>query len=337
MNVPSELPVPQPTKPSNAGDLWHAPRRPFRLIVALFGLIWITNAGFQFYAWLGQPAGQGSRNLIRAFIKPAAGAPSWLKPYILAVAHGVERIGPEKIAVIMIVIAALIGLSLLFRVGVTVAAWLGIAYCFFCWTSLNALGYPYAGGQTDPGVFVPYMISFVFILSVLPVLKEPQPGTARFPNQLWNVARILFGLLWAFDAALKWQPGFLFHFMSQLTSVLPGQPRWIAAYLGFVIIIVRAVGPLLVATVTALIESLIALSLLTGRALRLFVPLGFLWSLSVWSTAEAFGGPYTSAGTGVRGNVIGNVFIYAIIFTLLLASLGIRGKEPKANQSAGTA
>lgn len=336
MRVPSVAPVPQPNRYSDPHALWHTSRRPFRLLIGVFGLIWLMNAGFQFSGWLAQPGGQGSANLIRAFTKPAGGAPSWLKPYILAVAQGVEHVGPHMIAIAMIAIAALIGFALLFRVAVAAAAWLGIVYCFFCWTTLNALGYPYAGGQTDPGVFVPYMISFVFILSVLPVVTETQPGLARFPNRLWTVGRILFGLLWAFDATLKWQPGFLFHFLSQLTSVVPGQPSWIAAYLGVVIVIVRAVGPLVVAVVTALIESSIALSLLTGRALRLFIPIGFLWSISVWSTAETFGGPYTSAGTGVRGNVIGNVFIYAVIFILLWSSLGfhIPGRRPSQNADA---
>ncbi len=312
---------------STPQELWHVARRPFRVLIGLFGAIWIANAGFQFFAWLAQPGTQGATNLIRAFSKPAAGAPSWLKPYILVVAHGVEQIGPHAVALAMVVIAGLIGLAFLARVGVAVAAWLGIAYCFFCWTTLNALGYPYTGGQTDPGVFVAYMISFVFILSILPVLTETQPGSAQFPNRLWTLGRILFGLLWAFDAALKWQPAFLDHFMSQLTSVVSGQPGWIAAYLGFVIAIVGAIGPFFVAVLVALIESAIALSLLTGRALRIFVPLGFLWSLAIWSTAETFGGPYTSAGTGVRGNVIGNVFIYAVIFLLLWVSLGVSSPE----------
>lgn len=328
--------VPEAASASRSQDLWRVARRPFRVLVGLFGAIWIANAGFQIWAWLAQPGGQGAANLVRAFAKPAGGSPSWLKPYILAVAHGVQQIGPHAVAVAMIVIACLIGLAFLFRIGVTAAVGLGLAYCFFCWTTLDSLGYPYAGGQTDPGVFVAYIVSFVFILSVLPVLTENRPGSTPFPNRMWTLGRILFGLLWAFDAALKWQPGFMFHFMDQLTSVVPGQPGWIAAWLGFVIAIVRAVGPLFVAVVVALIESTIALSLLTGRALRLFVPLGFLWSLAIWSTAETFGGPYTSTGTGVRGNVIGNVFIYAVIFLFLWASMGFGNplRRTKPNSDA---
>ncbi len=38
---------------------------------------------------------------------------------------------------------------------------------------------------------------------------------------------------------------------------------------------------------------------------------------AIRTTAEAFGGPYSSAGTGVRGNVLGNVLIYLIPFVFL--------------------
>ena len=63
----------------------------------------------------------------------------------------------------------------------------------------------------------------------------------------------------------------------------------------------------------------IAVGLLSGRWLQIVLPFGILYSLAVWSTAEAFGGPYTLAGTGVRGNVIGNVVVYVIVFLFLWA------------------
>jgi hypothetical protein len=90
--------------------------------------------------------------------------------------------------------------------------------------------------------------------------------------------------------------------MDQLTGALPGQPLWIAAYIGFVVGVVSLIGPGVVAVVVAVGKSLLALSLLSGRWLRLSLPLGILYSLAVCSTAEGFGGPYTNAGTGVRGD-----------------------------------
>lgn len=62
---------------------------------------------------------------------------------------------------------------------------------------------------------------------------------------------------------------------------------------------------------------MIAASLLSGRGLKLFVPIGLLYSLAVWTTAEGWRGSYITAGTRVLGNVLGNVIIYAFIFAYL--------------------
>lgn len=123
--------------------------------------------------------------------------------------------------------------------------------------------------------------------------------------------------MWLFDAALKWLPAFLLHFSSQITSVIPGQPHWVALWLGFVAEIVHAIGPIPVAVLVGLSETAIAAALLSGRWLPIAVPFALAYSLSVWCTAEAFGGPYSRAGTGVRGNVLGNVLIYLIPLVFL--------------------
>ena len=70
--------------------------------------------------------------------------------------------------------------------------------------------------------------------------------------------------------------------------------------------------------IVAIIETGIALSLLTGWLLRVVAPLGFLYSLAVWTTAEGWGGPYTTSGTGIRGDVIGNALLYAVIFMFFM-------------------
>ncbi len=298
-------------------SLFHARKRPLRLLIVVFGLVWLMNALFAAHAWLLEPGGEGAANLIGAFRKPIAGAPLWLKPYLLSVTKAVLAIGPSRIAVAMVAIDALIGLALLSGIAAAPFSWFAILYCFFCWTTLNAFGFPYSDGQTDPGVFVVYMIAFLFILAALARLRQKGAGGGFFHERLWTAARILFGLLWAFDAALKWLPAFHDHFLHQLTSILPGEPPWFAAYLGFIIVLVGALGPRLVATMVALIETLIAAGILAGRGLGLVIPLGLAWSFAVWSTAEAFGGPYTSTGTGVRGNVLGNVLIYMIPFFFL--------------------
>ncbi|HVC62787.1 MAG TPA: hypothetical protein VND19_20790 [Acetobacteraceae bacterium] len=310
----------------------------FRGIVALFGAIWLLNAGFQFSAWIWQPRQGEHGGLPGVLTHTVSNAPGWLRPGVLAVQQAVGGIGPQWVALGMVAIALLLGLSLIFRFGLRAACWLGIAYSLVCWVTLGGLGYPYGGGQTDPGVFPAYAIAFVFVLSLVPAISRPRQAgfgpNDRPTTSVWTVARLLFGLLWAFDAALKWDPYFLTHFLDQLTPAVQGQPAWIAAYIGFVIAIVKIVGPMLVAVVVALVETAIALSLLTGWWLRLSVPLGFLYSLAVWTTGEGWGGPYSAAGTGVRGDVLGNVLIYAVIFLFLLPSRARTAERVLADQAA---
>lgn len=281
-----------------------------RALTGVFGVIWLVNAAFQAEAWLIVPSARA--NFLHALTKPITKVPDAVRPLLLAIRDGVMFVGPEVIVGIMVVIAILLGLALLTRRMIRPAAFCGIIYSVICWVVLNGFGYPYANGQTDPGVFVAYAIAFLFVLSVAPLLREGHGELHPDDNRLWNLARLCFGALWLFDAALKWVPAFLLHFASQITSVIPGQPQWVAVWLGFIAVIIGAIGPVVVAALVGLSETVIAAGLLSGRFLRLVIPFAMLYSFAVWSTAEAFGGPYSTAGTGVRGNVLGNVLIYLI-------------------------
>lgn len=312
--------------PAGAVRAWDA----FATLRRLLGALWLLNAGFQAYAWLWPP--RAAARLLHAYSKPLAAAPGWLRPYLDAVVRGVGTVGPHWVALLMVLLDLAIALALLSGRWLRAISWLGIAYCLFCWSTLDAFGYPYAGGQTDPGVFVNYALAFAMVLAALDRVAR-LPGERASRADPFRAARLLFGLLWAFDAALKWQPYFLTHFTAQLTGALPGQPAWIAAYLGLVIAAVHAIGPTLVAILVALVETALALSLLTGYALSASLPLGALYSLAVWTTAEGWGGPYTAAGTGVRGNVAGNVIVYVIVFMYLWAARAAASPRPKAGLS----
>ncbi|MBW4050130.1 MAG: hypothetical protein HIU85_01535 [Proteobacteria bacterium] len=291
----------------------------FGVLTGVFGAIWLANAAFQAMAWLAVPAAKA--NLIHAFAKPASKVPEGVRPLLLAAVHGTEALGPRIVAGCMVVIALLLGVALLARRHVGLAAKAGIVYSAICWVFLNGFGFPYAGGQTDPGVFVAYAIAFLFVLSVAPAIEGAKTAAPGSSERLWQAGRISFGLLWLFDAALKWVPAFLFHFTSQITSAIPGQPAWIAAWLGFVATVIHAIGAVPIAILVGLSETAIAVALLSGRWLRLAIPFGIAYSLAVWSTAEAFGGPYSTAGTGVRGNVLGNVLMYLMPFLFLWVGL----------------
>ncbi|MDE2276291.1 MAG: hypothetical protein KGK09_08350, partial [Burkholderiales bacterium] len=242
----------------------------------------------------------------------AAVAPAWLRPALQAVHDGVARAGPRPVAAVLVLLELALGTALLAGWRVRGAIALGLGYSLLCWVVLDALGYPYGRGQTDPGVFINYALAFAFAWRAQAVLAGAAPGPDPFRRE-----RLLFGLLWALDAALKWQPGFLTQFMAQLTPAAVGQPAPIAAYIHAVVALVGWIGPLRVAVLTALAETLVAASLLSGRAMRWSVPLAALYCLAVWTSAEGFGGPYGLAGTGVRGDVIGNVLIYVYLFAYL--------------------
>jgi nitrite reductase (NO-forming) len=61
-------------------------------------------------------------------------------------------------------------------------------------------------------------------------------------------------------------------------------------------------------------ETLIALALIAGFARKVTYLAAIVFSLLIWSTAEGFGGPYTSGSSD-----IGTAIIYAVVFASLLA------------------
>ncbi len=286
----------------------------------LLGAIWLANAAFHYLAWVYSP---GGANRVLAAFDQARVAPPWLAPALSALHDGIATLGAERFALFLILLEVLLGLALLTGYRVRTFLVLGLAYSAFCWVALDALGYPYGGGQTDPGVFIAYLLAFLFAWRALGLIEGAPAEAEPFRRE-----RLLFGLLWAFDAALKWQPYFLTHFMDQLLPAAQGQPVWIAAYIRGIAAAVQWIGPGIVAILVAVAETLLAASLLGGWFLRYAVPLGAAYSLAVWSTAEGFGGPYGLTGTGVRGDVLGNVLIYVYLFAYLWsATLRRRGSN----------
>ncbi len=127
--------------------------------------------------------------------------------------------------------------------------------------------------------------------------------------------RIAFGVVWAIDAWLKWQPGFRATMLPSMVAAAQGQPHWLTGWFDFWIHLMRP-DPGLWVDLIALTETTIAVLLLTGLARRAVYLGGALYSLSVWSTAEGFGGPYTAGATD-----IGTSIIYVLVFLALLVKL----------------
>jgi len=80
--------------------------------------------------------------------------------------------------------------------------------------------------------------------------------------------RLLFGVIWAVDAFLKWRPGYRQSYISNLQTAAQGQPHWLHGWFHFWIHL-QSGAPMFWATVTGIAETGLALVLLLGVIRRL--------------------------------------------------------------------
>jgi uncharacterized membrane protein YphA (DoxX/SURF4 family) len=287
----------------------------FALLRIVFGLIWALNTWFQ------ANSAYIDYLFLQSFNAGIDGQPAWLAGYTQAVIHAIQAMGPARVAVATVVIDGLLALSLITGLWLRFLAWVGIAYNLFMWSTVGGLGGPYTQGATDPGTAIVYALAFVFVLLTRSWARfSLAPGRSRGSvSRHWcGIGRFLFGILWAFDAFLKWHPYFLYHADSYLVQSQKGQSAWIVTYIQIFIDIIQMVGPLTFGLFAAIVESLIALSLLSKKGLDYMLPLGFIYSFGLWTTAEGWGGPYGPGFTGNRGDIWGTAIIYCFIFLYLM-------------------
>src|SRR5699024_7631367 len=134
--------------------------------------------------------------------------------------------------------------------------------------------------------------------------------------------RVAFGIIWAISAALAWMSGFAQHYVGYLYNAVQGQPEWLTGWFNMWIGIVTSRAMLFV-WLTRIVESLIALALLTGLARRTTYVVGIIFSLLIWSTAGGFGGPYTIGATNM-----GAALAYVLIFAALIGLDHREGRSP---------
>jgi nitrite reductase (NO-forming) len=129
-----------------------------------------------------------------------------------------------------------------------------------------------------------------------------------------TIVRIIFGFAWLVDAYFKWQPNFQHNVAAIIGQALDGQPTiihvWIQLWVN-----AATMYPTLFGIGIASIETLIALSLITGIFARQAIVLGGIFALLIWSIPQGFGGPYTSESTDIDSGII-----YALVFALLYLS-----------------
>src|SRR5215471_4506813 len=149
--------------------------------------------------------------------------------------------------------------------------------------------------------------------------NTPAPGAfAHWRLEGIGLLRILFGVVWGFDAWFKWQPDFVNNFATYVTGAQDGQPwpihHWIQFWVNTI-----GIDPTLFAYAVAVGETAIAIALIVGAFTNLTALVGVLLSIVIWSTAEGFGGPYHAGSTD-----IGAAIIYPLVFAgLFLSSAGL--------------
>lgn len=125
--------------------------------------------------------------------------------------------------------------------------------------------------------------------------------------------RIAFGVIWAVDASLKWQPAFRANFSQILAGVAHGQPAFLGGWFGLSQLLVGGRAPIF-AGLTAATETYLAFAVMFGFARRVTYTLGIAYAFFVWSVAEGFGGPYMPGTT----TDVGAAIIYSLLFAALL-------------------
>lgn len=132
-----------------------------------------------------------------------------------------------------------------------------------------------------------------------------------------ELLRLAFGVVWAIDAYLKWQPAFISGYASNVADGAKGQPSWLRPWFHFWRHIVN-LDPHLLAYLTAVVETAIAVGLILGLARRAVYISGIFWSIGIWTIPEGFGGSFLSGATD-----IGTAIMYALVFAVLYTLEGL--------------
>jgi thiosulfate dehydrogenase (quinone) large subunit len=147
------------------------------------------------------------------------------------------------------------------------------------------------------------------------VTSSNAPSLTVSPWRAKGIAalRIIFGLIWLVAAWLKWQPSFIHGFGQMIAGAAQGQFGPIKAWIGIWASLIN-INPQLFAYSSAALETAIAICLLFGFLSNLTYLVGIIYTLGIWSVAEAFGGPYVLG----QSTDVGVALLYSVLFAVLL-------------------
>ena len=123
--------------------------------------------------------------------------------------------------------------------------------------------------------------------------------------------RVIFGVVWGIDGALKFAPGMADSFTSMISSAAAGQPAWLGGWFAFWSSAVASNAAFFVYLIGTL-ELALAFALIFGFVRKIAYLGGFVLSFFIWAVPEGFGGPYGPGSTD-----IGTGIIYALVFVCL--------------------
>jgi nitrite reductase (NO-forming) len=151
------------------------------------------------------------------------------------------------------------------------------------------------------------------VTTPFPARPRAHTATAVRSIRAATIMRLLFGVVWAIDAVLKWLPGYRNGYLSALEQTAQGQPAFLHGWFHFWISLSQK-APNLFVDLTAVTETCLAGVLLLGVARRFGYLAGAGYMFLVWAVGEGFGGPYTSGATDIGAGII-----YSLLFLTLLA------------------
>jgi len=124
--------------------------------------------------------------------------------------------------------------------------------------------------------------------------------------------RIIFGIIWGIDGALKFSPGMVQALQSMMSTVGSGQPSFLAGWFAFWSKL-TLINPTAFVYAQGAVELTLSAALILGFMRKVTYIGGLMTSLLIWSVPEGFGGPY---GPGTTD--IGTGAIYAVVFLMLM-------------------
>ncbi len=136
----------------------------------------------------------------------------------------------------------------------------------------------------------------------------------RHVGPLKTAMRVVFGIVWLIDGALKFQPGVADSLAGMISDAGRGQPAWLEPWFSFWSATVAG-NPGFFATSIGLLELLLAVALIAGFLRKIAYTGGFFLSLVIWSVPEGFGGPYGPGSTDIGTGVI---YAFGFLFLLIL-------------------